>query len=173
METYTNTATLVVIALGLIVAILQLGALIKQISAQHDWNRRSTALSLSFFDDPQIFATKKKLAEHLSWYHRMPGEISMEEIEKAERDGYKTIRGDINHFLMRLEHICVAMKQGVADEIAVKDILKAAIVFNHRLFRPYIEYIRKQYSDPQICEVLEHYAKKWSSKNINMREPTA
>jgi len=56
-----NSFTSLILFAGTTVAILQLRALRKQIKAQHEWNRRVTALDYTFSKDPMMREIRHRL----------------------------------------------------------------------------------------------------------------
>lgn len=174
MEVIIQIITLCVITVGVIVGLFQLRHLHQQLKAQHDWNRRVTALRYSFSDDPHIREIRSKLDEHLKIGTRRAGEISLEEIQKLPKSQYPDIRTDLQYVLGRLESMCVAMKNSIVDEQTCKDMLKGVVILYYRFFSQYIENIRKIRNNQKIYEHLETYARKWDEKNkeITVRPPT-
>lgn len=167
--------TLIVIIIGAIMGIYQLCLISKQIKAQHDWNRRSTSLNFSFSDDPHIREIRSKLDEHLNIMSRRQGEISLEDIDNLSEGQYPHIRTDIQFMLGRLEMMCIAMNNYVADEQVCKDMLKGVVILYYRFFSQYIEDTRVSRNNQKIYENLESYARKWDETNniMDRRPPTA
>jgi hypothetical protein len=172
MDISIQTISVLVIATGVVVAILQLNAIKRQIKAQHDWNRRVTALKFTFSDDPHVREVRARLDEHLKIGSRSSGEINIQEIHKLSNDNYPEISTDLPFVLGKLEATCVAIKNGVADEQTCKDMIRGVVVLYYRFFSQYIDDMRKLRNNDKLYEFLEHYARKWDKKTMSNREFT-
>ena len=159
-----QVSTLVVIAIAAIIGIRQLQILHMQIKAQHDWNRRITALRYSFSADPHIREIRSKLDDHLKITSRPSGEISIEEIENSKKE-YPNIVIDLQFMLGRLENMCVAIRNSIADEKTCKDLVAGTTIHYYRFFRQYIDNARQLRNNPAIYENLEFYARRWEEES--------
>lgn len=166
-----QTISLVIVATGTIIAIIQLFFLHKQNRSQHDWNRRVTSLRFTFIDDPQIREIRERLDRHLKIRNRVIREISIEEIKTVENE-YPQIRIDLPTLLGRLETMCIAIRNGLVDEQICKDMNKVILQNYYRLFIQYIEESRSSLSQSTLYENLEHFAKRWSEKALKGRQNT-
>ncbi len=141
-------------------AVFQLKKLEKQITAQHDWNRRSKACEYSFSDDPQILQILTRLDFHLKVSSQKSFGISFEEIEE-KRKVYPEIKLDIHFALARLEAMCVAVQNGVADEQLCIELFRNRTISFYRFFQNYIEEIREKRGTNTLFITLEKYAHRW------------
>ena len=168
------TKTVLIIG-ALIVAVFQIYLLRKQIKAQHDWNRRVTALQFSFSEQPEMREIRAKVARKLGLFSRPAGEITLKEIQEIEESD-PNIRGDLQYVLGRLAAMCASINNNIVDEQVCKDLQKGSVIRYFRFFRQYIEDVRKLSNNPRIYECLEHYARKWEQEDnppVPKREPTA
>lgn len=174
MIEYIQLVTALILIGSLVVAIFQLRLLRKQIKAEHDWNRRVTALKYSFSESPSLRAIRSRLEHNLQIFTRRPGEITLEEIERLEREKYPNIRADIQFVLGRLASMCAAINNQIIDEKVCKDLMQGTVISFYRFFRQYIEDVRKLRNNKRIYECLEFYALKWEQQETNLkkREPT-
>ncbi len=147
-----------------VVAIIHLKKLEKQIAAQHDWNRRSKACEYSFSDDPQILQVLSRLDFHLQVSYKKSEEIKYEKFEELTKI-YPEIKQDIHFALARLEAMCIAMNNGVADEKLCKELFKNRTISFYRFFRGYIETVRKQRDTDTLFVTLQCYAGLWEKED--------
>lgn len=152
--------TLVILILGFAVSIFQIVLLRRQIREEHEWNRRQNSLGYSFSTDPVIRDIRSKLDKFLFTRSRKPGEITLKEIQDSSTE-YPDIYTDIDVVLGRLELMCVAMQNGIADEQTCKDLLRGTVIRYYRLFGQYIEDTRKQYDNPKLYIGIQNYTTKW------------
>lgn len=176
-ETYSiiiQVVGYVTIIVGLIVATLQLRQMVKQRTSEHDWNRRSKAFEYSFSDDPEMLKVLTRLDAHLKVSTKRSSEIGLKEIEKLSKSEYPEVKNDIHFALARLEYMCTAMKNSVADEEICRDLLENRAIAFFRFFRQYIDDIRISRGADTILINLEFYANKWSrTDDIKQRNPTS
>jgi len=162
-----------ILAIGLIVAIIQINQLRKHRIAEHEWNRRSKAFEYSFSDDPEMLKVLTRLDAHMKASLKKSSEISFEEIEKLGKSDYPQIKNDIHFALARLEYMCTAMKHAVADERICRDLLENRTIAFFRIFRQYIDDIRERRNSKKIFINIEHYANKWGDGgHFEQRVPT-
>lgn len=166
---YLQIISTIVIAATLVCVIMQIHLLRKQMKAEHDWNRRVTALKYSFSEEPQMREIRSRLAKELRIFSRPPGEITLEEIQKLEEKD-PTVRGDLQYVLGRLASMCAAIKNNIVDEKVCKDLQKGSVIRYFRFFRQYIEDVRRLSNNPRIYECLEYYANKWEQED--KKKPT-
>jgi len=160
------------IIIGIFIALFQLFLFRKQYKAAHEWNRRSTAFSYSFSGDPEMLQVLTRLDEHFKISSTTSCEISLDIINKTITN-YPQARNDIHFSLARLEYMCTAIKQGVADESICRDLLENRTISFYRFFRQYIDDVRELRGSQKIMENLEYYANKWASKKVfPKRNPT-
>lgn len=160
------------LTIGVVIALFQFHFLRKQHRSVHEWNRRSKAFEYSFSDDPEMLQVLTRLDAHLEISTKKNCELSLADI-KAKKETYPQIQHDIHFALARLEYMCTAIKQKVADEEICRDLLENRTISFFRFFRQYIEDTRELRGSQAIMKNLEDYANKWSSSRpINSRKST-
>jgi hypothetical protein len=151
---------LIVLA-GLIMAYKQLKAVEKELKSNHDWNRRITSFNYSFSTDPDMLEVLSRLDNHLKISSSAGREISVGRINELKSNEYPKIKHDIHFALARLEYMCTAIKNGVADESICRDLLENRTTSFHRFFLQYIESERNRRGSENIFANISHYAREW------------
>lgn len=166
-------ASYLILAIGLVIAVIQLHQLRKQRVSEHDWNRRSKAFEYSFSGDPDMLRVLTRLDAHLEISSKRALEIGFDEIERLSKSDYPEIKNDIHFALARLEYMCTAMKHAVADEGICRDLLENRTITFFRFFRQYIDDVRERRGSRKIFINIEHYANQWSNQGpFKPRDPT-
>ncbi len=164
---------LVAAAGGAVIAVIELLFIGWRLRADHDWNRRVTALRFGFGDDPSITAIRVRLNRELDvGGDRTPREVTLEQIQDAASSTYPEVEGEITLLLNKLEYMCVAIENRIADEKTCREMVGGIAILYHRLFRPFIEEKRDYFRRDTIYQHLEHYAHRWSTKPLPRRGKT-
>ena len=101
-------------------------------------------------------------------------------IEVSENNSWGTIFGSQQHtdedarqkissLLNEWELICVAIRQNIADEGVLKDVIGDRLVFNYRRVWPLIQKIRDSKNDDEFFEHFEYIANRWKANPKNLR----
>lgn len=168
-----HAASFLILAIGVVIAVIQLHQIRKQRISEHDWNRRSKSITYSFNDDPEILRVLTRLDSHLQISSNRSSEISFADIECLSKSDYPEIINDIHFVLVRLGSMCTAIKHAVVDEAVCKDLLGDRTIDFFRFFRHYIETIRERRGTKNVLVNLEYYANKWSENDhFETRAPT-
>jgi hypothetical protein len=137
----------------------------------HDWNRRVNSLRFSFADDPKLIELLERMDLYFEINSKFPEEIRLSKMEEKKIE-YPSVFNDIHFSLARLEAMCIAIKNGVADEKICKSLLKTRVITFNRMFRQYIEHARDKRKTKELFINLENYAEKWKANEISDRQKT-
>jgi Fe-S-cluster containining protein len=137
---------------------------VAQINRQnHDWNRRHTTQE---FLRGIIDYNLHDLNVNFNFTYRKDT-IKMSEIEeKLKQD--PSIKSKINDALNYYELVCVGLKNGVLDEVMVRDSIESAIKQTYRVFTEYIENMQKV--TPKAFIILEQTATKWNAEDRTFQQ---
>ncbi len=144
-------------AAGVLVAGVAAYRIYVEYRKNHEWNRRKAAHDLLFDASAGKFRDvrdklESKIAIHdpAETYATSKGRLSVED--------HLYLDTALNY----LENVCLAVKNGVADEAIIFESLAAVILAYHRWAHPYIRQCRSLHQC--IWVELDPYANKWSKQ---------
>jgi len=164
--------TIAVVAVGVLAALVELFLIHRRLRGDHDWNRRVTALRFGFGDDPTVTAIRVRLNQYLRVGGEDPREIGLDEIREVAEEQYPEAEAEITLLLNKLECMCVAIENRIADEGTCRDMVGGITTLYYRTFLPFIEEKRRYFRRDSIYQHLEHYAHKWSTNPLPKRRKT-
>ncbi len=156
---FLDYGTFIVLLGTLIYTARQLHNLKKQHLNNHDLQMRIFCFSFEEYHPVDI---KNKLEKYFGLYSSSPEPILLKKIDEKARSEYPNIRADINKLLTFYETICCSVEQGASDHLIIKRLYGAQVIRHFKIFRPYIDEVRKKYGDHHICEDMQKWACKWT-----------
>lgn len=170
LGSYINLLSAILVFIGLIYTARQLQATKQIHSENHEWNRRLKSLSFSFSDKPEYIDILKRLDEHFKINSKKPEKISYDYIVKLSQEEYKEVFNDIHFVLARLESMCIAIENNIADEDVCRYLLRTRVITLNKIFTPYIDNAKHNRGSDDMFSHLQHYAKEWKNCKINGKE---
>ncbi len=148
--------SIIFLALTVLYASLQLRSVQKINSQTHDWNRRNAAQEMcvrySEFNPNKVLFLKELE------YFQNKGSISLKEME-AKFEKNIELRNAAHTILNYFEYLCLGIKQGVYDEIVVREFWANTMNNVYLMLHSYV--IQKRKDQPTIWVYVEEYANKW------------
>ncbi len=162
----------------LIVSATALTALVAfyQLKANHEWNRRHSAMVEAEKNRDKYVKAVKELNKNLN-YREQEDSYSLKEIHRylCNNENYtenppitddgKKIKHNIFVILNYYEYLAVGIKNQVFDEKTIKELVKGSLIKANTLFGAYIAHLRKKHTKNknQFIE-MEKLAARWNKK---------
>lgn len=180
----------VFMVIGLVLAWLQLRQSKKQLQSDHDWNRRQLALTELIKHRKDLSDSIRELNTSIN-YREQKDSYSLKEIHKHLcndenfestklnlTDFGKEIKHHIFTILNYYEYLSIGIKNGVFDEIIIKDSAKGGLLKANRLFGEYVKHLRteRHTNNKKLFIEQENVANKWineDSQKLQERNKTA
>jgi len=74
------------------------------------------------------------------------------------------LRSKIKYILAHYEVLFYGMERNLFDEGFIRELMYGRVIGHYKVFKPYIEYIRKENGMDDYMEYFEKYALKWQRK---------
>lgn len=161
------------------ISILIITALIAfyQLKANHEWNRRHSALSQMIQLRPILSRSIIFLNKNIS-YTELNNTLSLNEIHHTLCDGDdhtknpditeqgKQIKHHIFIILNHYEFLAIGVKNNVYDECLIKNSIRGSLIKAYNVFCQYIEHLRteKHSNNKNLFIELERLANKWKDE---------
>ena len=147
-----------------------------QLKANHEWNRRHSAMVEAEKSRDKYVKAVKELNKSLN-YREQEDSYSLKEIHKylcdnenhtenpPITDNGKKIKHNIFVILNYYEYLAVGIKNQVFDEKTIKELTKGSLIKSNTLFGEYIQHLREKHTKNknQFIE-MEKLAVKWQKK---------
>ena len=161
-------------------SIAAIGALIAfyQLKANHDWNKRHTALIEAEKNRDKYSEAIRELNKSINYRERedsysltdIHGQICVNKDHTKNpklTDEGKEIKHNIYIILNYYEYLAVGIKNKVFDEITLKDLIRGGLIKANRLFGEYAQHIRDKHSKnkKQFLEMKE-LSERWEKESF-------
>jgi len=147
-----------------------------QLKANHEWNRRHSAMVEAEKSRDKYVKAVKELNKSLN-YREQEDSYSLKEIHRylcdnekhtenpPITDNGKKIKHNIFVILNYYEYLAVGIKNQVFDEKTIRELIKGSLIKSNTLFGEYIKHLREKHTKNknQFIE-MENLAIKWQKK---------
>jgi hypothetical protein len=149
-----------------------------QLKANHNWNRKHSALIEAEKNREKYTEAVKKLNKSLN-YREQEESYSLKDIHRyiCDNDDHtknpnlteegKKIKHNIFIILNHYEYLAVGVKNKIFDEETLKDLIRGGLIKANKLFGEYADHLRNKHSKNknQFIE-MKRLAEKWEKKSI-------
>lgn len=129
----------------------------RQMSSNHEWNRRRTAHDLIFQSYIGHFSELRAKLEHKINIYDEAEDYNKKKSELDDRD-HKILNSILNF----LDNVCLAIKNNVVTEEIIFDCLAGILIAYSRWAKPYIQ--TKRAINPRVWIEIDPYVKDWEKK---------